>query len=234
MLVKRFNMIDNTCETCHRPAEEQIMDPEHLALSDQAEPEVHPVTVGRHTPSDQTIAEIGARIRGLRNRRGQTLKDLATETGVSVSMLSMLERGVASASIGTLVSVASALGVHMYDLFDRPAPLDVSPVTRLEDQAVGVTREGAARRVALYDAVSGVELAINTYAAGSASSPAPTHHRGREFGVVIAGRLEVELGGEVHRLEPGDAVAYPSTSPHRIHNPSVEESIAVWINLDGG
>ncbi|MCR1781084.1 cupin domain-containing protein [Nocardioides carbamazepini] len=182
--------------------------------------------------ADQTIALVGARIRGLRSRQGLTLKDLAERTGVSVSMLSMLERGVASASIGTLVSVASALGVHMYDLFDHPDNGKNSPVTRRDEQTVAQTSEGATRRVAHQDAAAGVELAVNTYLPGSASGPTATHHEGREFGVVLAGRLRVELDGETHDLEVGDAIAYGSVLPHRISNVGDVDTVAVWVNID--
>lgn len=181
---------------------------------------------------DQTIAQIGARIRLLRQRRNLTLKQLAAQTGLSVSMLSMLERGVASASVGTLVSVTSALGVHMHDLFDRPDDAHASPVVRKDDQALAIASEGTTRRIAHYDAQAGVELAVNTYAAGGASSPTATRHQGRELGVVLAGSLRLEIDDEVYVLEPGDAVAYPSTKRHRISNDGVTECVAVWVNLD--
>jgi transcriptional regulator with XRE-family HTH domain len=184
------------------------------------------------TAADQTIAMVGARVRTLRSRQGLTLKDVADRTGVSVSMLSMLERGVATASVGTLVSVASALGVHMYDLFDHPSGEDVSPVTPLEAQTVMRTSEGATRRVAHHDMLAGLELAVNTYDVGGASGPVATHHDGREFGVLISGSLTVEIEGEVHTLRPGDVIAYNSTRPHRIANGGDDQAVAVWVNLD--
>ncbi|GAA1143008.1 helix-turn-helix domain-containing protein [Nocardioides aquiterrae] len=182
--------------------------------------------------TDQTIAMVGARIRTLRSRQNLTLKDVADRTGVSVSMLSMLERGVATASVGTLVSVASALGVHMYDLFDHPAHIEASPVTPVEEQTVMRTSEGTIRRVAHHDVLAGLELAVNTYEAGGASGPVATHHDGREFGVLISGALTVELDGEQHVLRPGDVIAYNSTKPHRISNPGDDVAVAVWVNLD--
>jgi transcriptional regulator with XRE-family HTH domain len=182
--------------------------------------------------ADQTIIQVGARIRALRSRQALTLKDVAERTGVSVSMLSMLERGVASASVGTLVSVASALGVHMADLFDHPVGDEASPVKRKDEQAILSTSEGTTRRVAHEDPVGGIELAVNEYASGSASGPLATHHGGREFGVVVQGRLIVEVAGEEYVLEPGDAVNYASTRPHRIRNEGEDVAIAVWVNVD--
>ena len=193
--------------------------------------EINP-EVGAAPLADQTIAQIGARIRVLRQRRNLTLKALAAETGLSVSMLSMLERGVASASVGTLVSVTSALGIHMHELFDRPDATRASPVVRKSDQALAITSEGTTRRIAHYDAQAGVELAVNTYAPGGSSSPTATHHRGRELGVVLSGSLRIEVDGDTYVLDPGDAVAYASTKRHRISNDGTTECVAVWVNLD--
>lgn len=184
------------------------------------------------TVADQTMAEVGSRIRAMRSRQRLTLKDVAERTGVSVSMLSMLERGVATASIQTLVSVASALGVHMYDLFDKPNRSRVSPVTRLEDQAHVRTSHGAVRRVVHNDTSSGVELAVNEYDPGGSSGPGLTHHDGREFGVLVSGSLRVDLDGESHVLRPGDAIAYASTRPHRISNNGDEVATTVWVNIE--
>lgn len=182
--------------------------------------------------TDQTMAEVGTRIRAMRSKQGLTLKDVAERTGVSVSMLSMLERGVATASIGTLVAVASALGVHMYDLFDRPDNGQGSPLNRRQDQTRVKTRHGAVRWIAHNDTPSGVELAVNEYQPGGASGPNLTHHSGREFGVLISGTLRIDLDGEIHVLQPGDAIAYSSTRPHRISNGGDEVAVAVWVNID--
>src|SRR5262245_34984685 len=46
--------------------------------------------------AEQTMLLVGARIRAIRVRQRLTLKDIAERTGVSVSMLSMLERGVST------------------------------------------------------------------------------------------------------------------------------------------
>ena len=59
------------------------------------------------------LAMIGARIRDLRRGRGMTLQQLGDATNLSPSMLSLVERGRTGASIGTLIVISSALGVHM-------------------------------------------------------------------------------------------------------------------------
>lgn len=180
----------------------------------------------------ETMRAVGSRVREVRKTRRLTLKDVAEHTGVSTSMLSMLERGVTTASVGTLVSVASALGVHMSDLFNHPRDDMQSPVRRLADQPTVRSNSGTTRRIAHHDQRTGIEFAVNEYPPGSASGSGATHHGGREFGVVISGNLTIELDGELHDLSPGDAIAYSSTRPHRIANQGDTPTMTVWVNVD--
>jgi len=60
---------------------------------------------------------IGRTIREARKTQELTLKQLARRTGLSVSLLSQIERAESSASISSLYKIASALRLRMSDLF---------------------------------------------------------------------------------------------------------------------
>nr|WP_153867936.1 MULTISPECIES: response regulator [Myxococcaceae] len=60
---------------------------------------------------------IGRTIREARKTQELTLKQLARRTGLSVSLLSQIERAESSASISSLYKIASALQIKMGDLF---------------------------------------------------------------------------------------------------------------------
>jgi len=64
---------------------------------------------------------IGITIRDARKHQGLTLKQLARRTGLSVSLLSQIERAESSASISSLYKIASALRITMPELFGGPA-----------------------------------------------------------------------------------------------------------------
>lgn len=178
------------------------------------------------------LLAIGTRIRQLRNERGLTLQALAEMTGLSASLLSLVERGKTSPSIGTLVSIAHAFDVHMTDLMPgMPAPPEL-PVLRHSEQRVYATPEGVNRRILRDDRVRGLEVALNEYGPGGKSAESLLHHDGYEYGVVIEGSLIVEVDGETYELEPGDSIAYDSKHPHRITNQGTTEARAMWVNLD--
>jgi transcriptional regulator with XRE-family HTH domain len=187
-----------------------------------------------HPDADEMVRAVGASIRAARKRRRLTLQELADRTGVSVSMLSMLERGVASPSIGTLVSVSSALGLHMAQLFQDPAAHPPSPVRRLAEQVTVQAAEGVSRRLVHTDLDHDLEMVVNEYEPGTSSAAAPVHHEGMEFGLIISGTLTVRLGDTEYVLAPGDGISYDSTTPHVLSNHGPAKARAVWINVGFG
>ena len=68
-------------------------------------------------PEADLHREIGKVIREARKTQELTLKQLARRTGLSVSLLSQIERAESSASISSLYKIASALRIKMSDLF---------------------------------------------------------------------------------------------------------------------
>jgi transcriptional regulator with XRE-family HTH domain len=182
---------------------------------------------------DGAVRELGTRIRTLRLERRRTLRQLADATGLSVSMVSMLERGRANPSIGTLVATAAALGVPMTSLFGDAAGR-ASPVIPLGRQPVMRTRRGVRRRLVIRDPGTNIEVAENTYAPGTASADVPIRHIGREMGLLLEGVLAVQVGGERYTLHPGDAVVIDSARPHRFVNVGRRMARTIWINVHGG
>jgi DNA-binding NtrC family response regulator len=67
-------------------------------------------------PQDQLRSQLGRRIKMLRVERNWSLKDLARETGVSISQLSSIERGAHMPSMESLLSLSHAFGSRPSDL----------------------------------------------------------------------------------------------------------------------
>ncbi len=178
------------------------------------------------------IREVGTRIRLLRLKRHRTLKHLADDTGLSLSMISMVERGRANPSIGSLVAIAAALGIPMVGLFGDAART-ANPVIRAADQPVVTTRRGVRRRLIIREPDTNIEVAENTYAPGTASAGVPVRHLGKEMGIVLDGALAVEVGGERYVLHRGDAVVLDSLKPHRFVNAGRRVARTLWINVHG-
>jgi len=81
-------------------------------------------------------------------------------------------------------------------------------------------------------AEEGVEFLEITYAPGATSGANMSHHEGREFGLILAGALIVELGFERYTLRAGDSIVFDSTTPHRLTNAGDQPVHAIWVVLD--
>ncbi len=71
---------------------------------------------------------IGASLKELRQQRGQSARWLAEQSGISAAMVSRIENGLVSPSIGTLAALSAALEVPIVSLF-REAPNDHTDFT---------------------------------------------------------------------------------------------------------
>jgi transcriptional regulator with XRE-family HTH domain len=187
---------------------------------------------------------MGERLRAARRARGLSLRELSQRLGVSASLISQVETGRANPSVSTLYAIASELDVSLDELLfeDRRA----TPSSA--DEAASATRERVLqvretrKRIRLASGVTwdrlttasetDTEFLYVTYEVGGASShDGFQRHQGHEWGFVIEGTLEVQIGFEVFVLRPGDAVSFESTTPHRLANTGDEPVHAIWFVL---
>ena len=82
---------------------------------------------------DPINARIAARVHQLRSTRGMSLAAFAKSSGVSKSMISLVERGETSPTAVVLEKLATALGVSLASLFDAPSA-SAEPVSRRASQ----------------------------------------------------------------------------------------------------
>lgn len=183
------------------------------------------------TVMNQALAAIGGRIRELRQSRNWTLQALASATGLSSGMLSLVERGRASPSIGSLIIISNVLDVTMSDLLAEGKAADEKIVVRYSEAKLIETSQHVIRRVLKEDQTHALSIAINEYEPHTGSSESPISHEGFEYGFVLEGKLSVEVDQAKYLLEPGDLISYSSRRPHRIWNHSAQKVRTLWINL---
>lgn len=189
---------------------------------------------------------VGVRIREARRGINMSARELAQRVGVTPQHVSQVERGLGSFSASVLYSVASVLGISLDSLFGSPAPAQgASAASRPERATEVVLRRadrptiqlrGGPRWERLTAAPeSGAEFLEVVYPprVQQPTDSGLTRHEGREYGVIIVGRLQVDIGFESTVLEAGDAVAFDSMTPHRFRNASDEETRAIWFVNEG-
>jgi transcriptional regulator with XRE-family HTH domain len=168
---------------------------------------------------------IAERVRELRAGQGLSLDALATRSGVSRSMISLIERGESSPTAVVLEKLAAGLGVMLASLFDAPAaPQPSGPVARREDQpqwrdpASGYVR----RNVSPPGMPQPMQIVEVQFPAGGrvAFETGARDTRVHQQVWVLEGAIDVTVGAERHRLRKGDCLAMQLDRPTMFHNPT--------------
>lgn len=190
---------------------------------------------------------LGDRLRAAREDYGISLRELARRVGVSASLISQIETGKVHPSVSTLYALASELDASIDQLLFADATPRVEtggwdfltdhphmePLQRADDRQVIQLGAGVRWERLTTQSVPGMDFLYLVYEPGGESSPedAMQRHAGREWGYVMEGTFEVTVGFDVYVLEPGDAIAFDSTIPHRFHNPGDVAVRAIWYVL---
>jgi transcriptional regulator with XRE-family HTH domain len=152
------------------------------------------------------LAEVGARLRQVRTRRGVTLTDLAAITGISKSTLSRLESGQRKPSLELLLPIAQAHRIPLDELVGAPEIGD--PRIQLRPQK----RNGRVV-VPLTQNPSGIH-AWKVLIPPERKAPVLRTHEGNEWLYVLSGELRLLLGGHDIIMKAGEVAEFDTQVPH--------------------
>ena len=169
---------------------------------------------------------IAARVRELRGTTGLSLDALAGKSGVSRSMISLIERGESSPTAVVLDKLAASLGVTVASLFDAPEARRkaTGPVARRDDQAQWRDpASGYVRRNVSPASVPQPFQIVEVHFPPGARVAFETG--GRDTRVyqqiwLLEGAMDITVGTERHRLREGDCLAMQLDRPTMFHNPT--------------
>lgn len=175
-------------------------------------------------PSDLT-QRIAGRIGQLRAGRGLSLDALARQSGVSRSMISLIERGESSPTAVVLDKLAASLGVAMASLFDAPdSGVKKSPVARQADQPLWQDpASGYLRRVVSPSGVpQPMQIVEVHFPPRRRVAFKASRHNSHVYEQVwvLEGEIEITSDGECYRLSEGDCLAMQLGRPKIFHNPT--------------
>jgi transcriptional regulator with XRE-family HTH domain len=180
-------------------------------------------------PAAPPDANIGPRLRALREAMGLSLRDLAERTGVSAPMLSQVERGETSPTLAIAGRIAQGLELSLSQLLRLDEGEGVSVVRRGERRAGG-TRAGGHAYEILTPPLPGQRAEVSQHvlkpgaSTGGPGDP-PMHEPGsRETAVVTGGRVRLAIGGLHYDLGDGDSVTFDADLPHHFENLETEEA----------
>jgi len=176
---------------------------------------------------DQTSdlnTHLATRLRDLRAENNLTLDGLAERTGVSRSMISLIERGESSPTATVLDKLAGGLGVTLASLFADKDSTAASPLARRADQRVWRDPDSGymRRNLSAPGYPSSIELVEVVLPAGARVA----YDTGHRASVVhqqiwmLEGDIDLTLGDDTYHLGTGDCLSMRLDRPTIFRNQS--------------
>ena len=159
--------------------------------------------------------QLGGAIRRRRHGASLTLATVSERAGISVSMLSQVERGLLDPSLDTLRNIADALGTAPFRLLAEEGP--VAGVIRRGERRVVTDETGNLHSQLLSPSAEGAfAIAVWELQPGESRLGDGRSEPGEEANVLLQGAARLEIGDELIKLATGDCVTFDQRSPRRV------------------
>jgi len=193
--------------------------------SDEAKVQLLPDNYGPRTGSSAPQAPernleraLGHQIRTIRRQQDLSVADLASAAGISNGMLSKIENGGISASLGTLQAISTVLQVPLSSLF---ASFEERQDCSYVPAGSGVSIDRRGTKVGhVYQLLGHVlrgDVVVEPYLITlkeDAAAHTGFRHSGIEFIYMLEGEVDYRHGSEIYHLKPGDSLLFDSSALH--------------------
>lgn len=179
----------------------------------------------KEVQNNLVIKDLGIAIKNLRIENNMTLQELSDLTKISVSYLSLLERGQSNPTISNIHRICNVFNISMVDLL-ASIDSDDNNIIRKEDRKL------------LYKSTSGVSYETLTSKKPLNAVLMTVHknnlnisdiHTIDEFGYIISGKLMVIMDNKEYILSEGDAIYIPANTEHKFKKLCEEDCSTIWV-----
>lgn len=179
---------------------------------------------------NQSIPDIdlGKNIQSIRKNNNMTIKQLSELIGISASMLSQIERGLANPSIATLKSISDVLHEPLYNFFLPSADENTNLITRAGERSkysfspIKGDSDGLPKRPQGYECerlsthhTPNLTMLRVTLPPHTASHISMRQHADTEIGYVEYGTVTVQVDNRIETLGCHDSITILPNVPHR-------------------
>ena len=190
---------------CRHPSSEA-----HVSEHGISEPIAHPGDPAANSDADLVSHAVGRQVRAIRTALGMSMSGFADKAGISLGMLSKIEHGQTSPSLGTLTRLAAAGEVPLTAIF-RGLDEEHDVVIVRDGEAHEILHEGSGPGRVYHDLGSlrgstrVIEPMMTTLTEARETFPL-YQHEGVEFIHVFEGAMEYGYGASRHVLRQGDTM----------------------------
>ena len=172
---------------------------------------------------DSMSLDVGVHLKAVRQMYGLSQRELAKRAGVTNGLISLIEQNRVSPSVSSLKKVLDGIPMALAEFFT----MDLAEKPQVffpRQQLADIGTEGVELRlVGGQSAKRSMSILHERYAPGADTGEEMLSHAGEEGGVIVHGKIELSVGGEIQVLGIGDAYYFKSSLPHRFRNNGREE-----------
>lgn len=166
---------------------------------------------------DDSIKQIGQRLKGLREVLEIPAEEVAQLCEVSLEHYLKIEAGEADPSVYRLSKISKRYGIALDVLLFGEEPRMSNYFLTRKDQGLGVERRRDYRYQSLASGFRGRK--VDPFLVTVDPLPGDTNHNknahaGQEFDMVLKGQLEITIGEKVMTLNPGDSIYFDASQQH--------------------
>ncbi len=169
-------------------------------------------------------AQIAKLLKRCRKEKNLTLQEVATRSGLSISYISLLERGLNSPTIENLNKLCFALDITLTSLIDKVSDAPSIVVKKDERQLLF---EGPGYRC---EAANAEDMKMNCVVMTILDNQlhVTTPHVADEAGYVVKGSLSITVSGTNYHICEGDCIYIEANREHSYQKTSEEECVIFW------
>ena len=174
---------------------------------------------------------IGKKLKATRLRNDMTIQDLSEDSGVSSNMISRIERGLTTPSVEILMKLANTFGMSI-NYFVEEAEKGSTVIYTRKDQGQSIFFfEDKHQILGLTQGLRDPNFTVfqDILEENCNSGDGGMVHTGEEFALVLEGRMEFIVDGQVYELTAGDSLVFKASLPHRWRNLHPGQTRVLWV-----
>ena len=160
-----------------------------------------------------------------------SIQELARKSGVSVGMISQIERDLANPSMRVLTAVRRALNISMQEMFsdDEQNTLNEPSFVRRAARRPFIDLGALQKELLTSGGNHNLQIMILTIAPGGTSGNTALSYPAEKGGLVLEGELILSVDHREAKLGTGDSFVFDSAQEHGFRNESDYPARILWV-----
>jgi transcriptional regulator with XRE-family HTH domain len=185
----------------------------------------------RQIEAEEDTSGIGTKLRLRRNIRSQSLQEVAAAAGISIGLLSEIEREIATPTLKVLRAICQALQMPMGWLFDEGGNAEGGTVVRrMQRRRMNLGPKGMMKELMTPDTIADLQMMRIVIEPDGTSGDKPTTlQAGAKCGTVLSGQLGIQVDGREYVLEHGDSFAFKASASLRFWCVGDRPVELIWV-----